>query len=956
MSTCVTLPLQTQVASILEVLAKSAIADISKVIDEGTAVLRLEISQSKKENETLKWRLLQMEKELQADQRSGKIRALAGDRIRSVRDEIREAKSHSYEEERSLSIDSVFGKEWSIDLWKDGELTATKEEEAPLQPVINEEATLTVEDRQDLFPIKVELFEENLEDHDPKISGGLEPERDSTERQYGEESDPQPASTEVTEEPYTQPAAAGGRLEQHTLPVTMEGTAEPHTLPAPPESTAGSEDARRYFLREISKVIDEGTAVLRLEISQSKKENETLKWRLLQMEKELQADRRGGKIRVLAGDRIRSVNAQVGDEIRGASSNSYEEDQSLSIDGEFGKWGIDLWKDGELTATKEEEAPLLPVINEEATQTVEDRQDLFPIKVELFEENMEDSDPHGGLKITGGLEPERDSTEHQHGEVFDQPASPDVTEEPYTWPAAAGGRLEEDTLPVTMEGTAEPHTLPAPPESTAGSEDARQYFLREISKVIDEGTAVLRLEISQSKKENETLKWRLLQMEKELQAERRGGKIRAVAGDRIRSVNAQVGDEIRGASSNSYEEERSLSIGSVFGKEWSIDLWKDGECTATKEEEAPLPPVINEEATQTVEDRQDLFPIKMELFEENMEDSDPHGGLKITGGLEPESDSTEHQHSEVFDQPASPDVTEEPYTQPAAAGGRLEEDTLPVASILEVLAKSAIAEIGQVIDEGTAVLRLEISQSKRENETLKWRLLQMEKELQAERRGGKIRALARDRIRSVNAQVGEEIRGASSNSYEEERSLSIDSVFGKEWSIDLWKDGEFTAKKEEEAPLQPVINEEATQTVEDKQDLFPIKMELFEENLEDHDPKISGGLEPERDSTEHQYGEESDPQPASAEVTEEPYTRPTAAGGRLEQHTLPVTMEGTAEPHTLPAPPESTAGSEDAHRRAIVIHMSASTGEKPHKCSECGGSFYKRLPSSAPTIKPPDPK
>ncbi|KAJ8345320.1 hypothetical protein SKAU_G00295130 [Synaphobranchus kaupii] len=941
MSTCVTL--QTQVVSILEVLAKSAILEISKVIYEGTAVLHLEISQSKKENETLKWKLLQMEKELQADRRGVKIRPLAGDRIRSVNaqdgDDIRGAYSDSYEEERSLSIDSVFGKEWSIDLWKDGELTAKKEEEAPLQPVINEEATQTVEDRQDLFPIKMELFEENLEDSDTqgglKITGGLEPERDSTERQHGEESDPLPASAEVTEEPYTQPAAAGGRLEEHTLPVTMEGTAEPHTLPAPPESTAGSEDARPYFLRGALEPERDSTERQYSEESDPQPASaevteEPYTWPAAA----------GGRLEQHTLPVTMEGTAEPHTLPAPPESTAGSEDARRYFlrDSVFGKeWSIDLWKNGELTATKKEEAPLQPVINEEATQTVEDRQDLFPIKMELFEENLEDSDTQGGLKITGGLEPERDSTERQHGKESDpQPASTEVTEEPYTQPAAAGGRLEQHTLPVTMEGTAEPHTLPAPPESTAGSEDARRAAIllyisarftqerkhtavqsvgrislikvasimevlaksavAEICKAIDEGTAVLRLEMSQSKKENDTLKWRLLEMEKELLEARKGGKNRVITGDRTR-LNLQVIDEIRGVNSDSYEEERSLSIDSVFGKEWSIGLWKDGELTAKKEEEAPLQPVINEEATQTVEDRQDLFPIKVELFEENLEDSDPQGGLHFSGGLEPERDSTERQHGEESDpQPASTEV----------------------ASIMEVLAKSAVVEISKAIDEGTAVLRFEMSRSKEENETLKWRLLELEKELMEARRGGGNRAIAHDSIRSVKVQVGDEIR-SDSNSHEE-RSPSIDSVYGKEWSIDLWKDGELTAKKEEEAPLQPVINRDAmaTQTVEDRQDLLPIKVELFEVNLEDSDPqgglKISVGLEPERDSTERQYSEESDPQPVSTEVKEEPFTRPTAAGGRLEQHTLPVTMEGTAEPRTLPAPPESTAGSEDARR------------------------------------------
>ncbi|XP_061079121.1 zinc finger protein 883-like isoform X2 [Conger conger] len=156
-------------------------------------------------------------------------------------------------EEESLSTDSMFGKEWSINLWKDGELAAMKEEEAPLQPVINEEATQTVDDRPDLFSIKVELFEQKLEDTDPqeglKISSCFESESDSTERQYIKESYPQPAPTEIMEEPYARATSAGGRLEQDTLPITLEGTAESHASPAPPQSTAESGDAQPCFLR-----------------------------------------------------------------------------------------------------------------------------------------------------------------------------------------------------------------------------------------------------------------------------------------------------------------------------------------------------------------------------------------------------------------------------------------------------------------------------------------------------------------------------------------------------------------------------------------------------------------------------------------------------------------------------------------------------------------------------------
>ncbi|XP_061100732.1 gastrula zinc finger protein XlCGF26.1-like [Conger conger] len=58
--------LQVQVASILEVLAKTAVVEITKLVDDGSAVWRLEMCRSQRENETLKTKLLLMEGELRA--------------------------------------------------------------------------------------------------------------------------------------------------------------------------------------------------------------------------------------------------------------------------------------------------------------------------------------------------------------------------------------------------------------------------------------------------------------------------------------------------------------------------------------------------------------------------------------------------------------------------------------------------------------------------------------------------------------------------------------------------------------------------------------------------------------------------------------------------------------------------------------------------------------------------
>lgn len=51
----------TQLASIMEVLANAAVAEICELVDNGYAVLHLEISQGQKENEALRRKLRMME-------------------------------------------------------------------------------------------------------------------------------------------------------------------------------------------------------------------------------------------------------------------------------------------------------------------------------------------------------------------------------------------------------------------------------------------------------------------------------------------------------------------------------------------------------------------------------------------------------------------------------------------------------------------------------------------------------------------------------------------------------------------------------------------------------------------------------------------------------------------------------------------------------------------------------
>lgn len=59
MATCI--PFQTQLSSIMEVLVKAAVTEISKLVDDKCALLHLEISRKQSENEILKRKLLMLE-------------------------------------------------------------------------------------------------------------------------------------------------------------------------------------------------------------------------------------------------------------------------------------------------------------------------------------------------------------------------------------------------------------------------------------------------------------------------------------------------------------------------------------------------------------------------------------------------------------------------------------------------------------------------------------------------------------------------------------------------------------------------------------------------------------------------------------------------------------------------------------------------------------------------------
>ncbi|XP_036809677.1 uncharacterized protein LOC110498528 isoform X3 [Oncorhynchus mykiss] len=67
----------TQIASIMEVLANAAVAEICKLVDEDYAVFRLEITQSQKENRALRRKLLEVKVARERAERTMRERVLA---------------------------------------------------------------------------------------------------------------------------------------------------------------------------------------------------------------------------------------------------------------------------------------------------------------------------------------------------------------------------------------------------------------------------------------------------------------------------------------------------------------------------------------------------------------------------------------------------------------------------------------------------------------------------------------------------------------------------------------------------------------------------------------------------------------------------------------------------------------------------------------------------------------
>ncbi|XP_036373213.1 zinc finger protein 853 isoform X4 [Megalops cyprinoides] len=175
--------LHKQLASIMEVLANTAVAEICQLVDEGYAVLRLEISQSQKENEILRSKLQMLE-----------LRVARGctERIR-----IRESPVNSPSDGAQLCAqlkgsarESCFslGQQEDFSGTGDGEPKPEGREDSPVQPGIDREESADMEEgRTESLLIKEERLEE---DSDPQGEMKIREERAVESRAGGGERTP----------------------------------------------------------------------------------------------------------------------------------------------------------------------------------------------------------------------------------------------------------------------------------------------------------------------------------------------------------------------------------------------------------------------------------------------------------------------------------------------------------------------------------------------------------------------------------------------------------------------------------------------------------------------------------------------------------------------------------------------------------------------------------------------
>ncbi|XP_056108483.1 histone-lysine N-methyltransferase PRDM9-like isoform X1 [Rhinichthys klamathensis goyatoka] len=142
---------QTQLTSIMEIMARTAVVEISKLFEENSLLLRLEISRCTNENESLKKKCHSLESELQSARKpAGKMK---GPEDPFSHPGLRDTGHRP-------TIDNVFGKEWCMNLWRHQESNiGVQEDDTHLDSsTMTEEPVNLLDEEPDVIMIKEETL------------------------------------------------------------------------------------------------------------------------------------------------------------------------------------------------------------------------------------------------------------------------------------------------------------------------------------------------------------------------------------------------------------------------------------------------------------------------------------------------------------------------------------------------------------------------------------------------------------------------------------------------------------------------------------------------------------------------------------------------------------------------------------------------------------------------------
>ncbi|XP_043094663.1 zinc finger and SCAN domain-containing protein 21 isoform X2 [Puntigrus tetrazona] len=139
-----------------------------------------------------------------------------------------------------------------------------------------------------------------------------------------------------------------------------------------------------------------------------------------------------------------------------------------------------------------------------------------------------------------------------------------------------------------------------------------------------------------------------------------------------------------------------------------------------------------------------------------------------------------------------------------------------LASIMEVLANAAVAEICKLVDDDYAVINLQMTQCQRENKALKRKLHILELKM--------ARGFAERRISSLNRANRVQVSAALSDKY---RNQTSDVLYGAQFNSGLWRGGGTDSAAQQD---NNEANNMTGETMLPEADTVLIKDEMFEED------------------------------------------------------------------------------------------------------------------------------